>query len=1264
MISQKKIIIRSLVLLAALLASGLIAQDIPGNADAENANSAIFTLFNQTGNNLTSNFITGICEDSLGRLIIGTGKGMNFYNGYEFYTVPVPGDSNNIMTTTISGMVMDKKGFIYFGSMLNGLFRYDPARNSLKNIHIYHNPNFHKDDLMARFSQRIQSLLYLPEDRIIFSYFHQNGFFTLDTRTGHITESAVGNERVINRIVQGSGDDILIICTDGSVFRYDFTTNAISSVDLPELCNNCRISTAFVDSRKNIWFATANNGLFKVNGNTVESFPMDSDKNRDIYYRSFLEDKFHNIWIGTSEGLYRYNSDESWTHFQYQGNTGFSLPVENIWYLFIDSSNYLWIGTDHGLVRMITATNLAGYKVFHADKTHQTDVTCMTQLNTNRFLLGTNNSGLQIFDNRDVSIKPLMWANMDSVLKTGNVRNCVQSNNYIYTVFAHHGLFEAMLNDSEDLTFHPLSVPGYSGESKLPMFHNLGVDSRGNVWISLLRENSILYFDPVHRQFHNVSFPDSMRQKNSFIVQKFFNDRDGNLWLGTRNGLYEWNGREIIGHHSQMEDGRNFITGIHQDSHGDIWYSDQMEGLNTIGDDGAVKTIIANHKKEWIFDFELDENDNVIWYTQQKHGLGRYDMDLGTTSFLGLNQGLAGNNYYSLFFIDPYEILLFGNQGLSAYNTLTDQILNYTNDQGFRFSITVGATFVKKNDNLLFGGRDNIFSISPEDLVPEIPHKSVLFKSVFINNREVFSGSRNEHHQQYFSKNLNSKPVINMWSEDKIISFDYYYIDLVNADQTKYAIKLLNVDNDWQYVGHKRSASYAFLPPGKYELQVIAASAKGLWTPETASLQIWVHPSFWQTRTPKVLGILLLLLLLSLFWSLRIRRIRERNAFLQEHNKSLEEEIEKRKTIEKEIRKLSTAVEQSLESIVITDLSGTVEYVNPAFLITAGIKLDDCLGWPIGKLLGNDYSDKTMAFKIYKASISADKNTIFEYQRADGNVLRLIETVSPISIEEKVEKVLYIFHDITQITKMEKELELSRKMRAVGTLASGIAHDLNNILASIRLNADLIARATDFSEESQLDMNELVDSTNKAKNIVRQIVEFSRQEPASLLPINLSEVLEENSRVLQSIARDGIDFQLSVEKEMYILGDKTKLFQIMINLVTNAVDAIEGKGVIQIILKQQLLRDEDLAAYPGKQPGQYCVLSVQDSGCGISREHINQIFDPFFTTKQVGKGTGLGLSIIRSIIENFKGIITVDSNPGQGTVFTLIFPHYLSERKS
>lgn len=241
--------------------------------------------------------------------------------------------------------------------------------------------------------------------------------------------------------------------------------------------------------------------------------------------------------------------------------------------------------------------------------------------------------------------------------------------------------------------------------------------------------------------------------------------------------------------------------------------------------------------------------------------------------------------------------------------------------------------------------------------------------------------------------------------------------------------------------------------------------------------------------------------------------------------------------------------------------------------------------------------------------------------------------------------------------ELEQRLRQAYKMESIGTLAGGIAHDFNNILAAIFGYTELSLADSEPGTLVHSSLRSIMEAAKRARDLVGHILTFSRQSKHELMPVDVSPIVREVAKFIRASLPTSIEIRQKIKGAPMIMADPTQIHQVVMNLCTNAGQAMSGKdGVLAIELETVELDDEFINRHPGLKPGAHVKLTINDTGRGISPELLERIFDPFFTTKERGEGTGMGLSVVHGIVKSHGGIINVFSRLGEGTAFNVFFP--------
>ncbi|MDX8406904.1 MAG: ATP-binding protein [Mariprofundaceae bacterium] len=362
----------------------------------------------------------------------------------------------------------------------------------------------------------------------------------------------------------------------------------------------------------------------------------------------------------------------------------------------------------------------------------------------------------------------------------------------------------------------------------------------------------------------------------------------------------------------------------------------------------------------------------------------------------------------------------------------------------------------------------------------------------------------------------------------------------------------------------------------------------------------------------------------------------------------------------KQLLLLHQCIEHMHEALMITDAKGVIEYANPAFERITGYAVAEVLGGSPGILKSGKHPPEF--YQDFWKRISSGKawSGKMTDKRKDGSLYTARVSVTPVLDEQgMISHYIGMQEDVSGQHKLEERLHQAQKMESLGTLVGGIAHDFNNMLAGILGNIHIAKRYAGDNPKLHTTLERVDKLGYRAADMIKQLLAFARADPVEFKPFDLSEFLREASRLAKVSVPESIAFDVRVPEDepLTILGDTTQIQQIIMNLVNNARDALAtgNGGRIELSL-ERFEPDEAFIGEYQSAASAYACLKVTDNGEGIPADKLDNIFEPFFTTKPVGEGTGLGLAMIYGAMQRHDGIIRVDSEPGEGTTFSLYFP--------
>ncbi len=365
-----------------------------------------------------------------------------------------------------------------------------------------------------------------------------------------------------------------------------------------------------------------------------------------------------------------------------------------------------------------------------------------------------------------------------------------------------------------------------------------------------------------------------------------------------------------------------------------------------------------------------------------------------------------------------------------------------------------------------------------------------------------------------------------------------------------------------------------------------------------------------------------------------------------------------RKRLEEQQALISTAITQAAEGVVITDTKGNIQYANPFMTEMTGYPPEEIIS-STPRIFKSGKNDERLYQQLWRTITSGKKwEGILINKKKDGSLYEEKMLITPVANENgEISHFVAIKQDISKEKKLEQQLIQSQKLEAIGTLAGGIAHDFNNILTAIFGFTQLAKARIQLDNQAQEDLDQVLNGAKRARELVKHILTFSRKTENAIAPIRISLIIKEVIKMLRASIPATVEIEDDIAPESGVISaDPTQVHQILMNLCTNAAQAMEESGGKLSISLTNIEITGSTSPECSLHPGQYVKLMVTDTGPGIAPEIKSRIFDPFFTTKEVGKGTGMGLSVVHGIVESYGGGLSVESTLKKGTKFSIYFP--------
>jgi PAS domain S-box-containing protein len=344
--------------------------------------------------------------------------------------------------------------------------------------------------------------------------------------------------------------------------------------------------------------------------------------------------------------------------------------------------------------------------------------------------------------------------------------------------------------------------------------------------------------------------------------------------------------------------------------------------------------------------------------------------------------------------------------------------------------------------------------------------------------------------------------------------------------------------------------------------------------------------------------------------------------------------------------------------VVITDKAARIVYVNPAFERLTGYSRAEVMG-KNPRILKSGRQDAAF-YRTLWATITSGQpwHGRLVNRRKDGSLYTEEATITPVTDKRgRITNYIKVAYDITRELQLEQQFLSAQRLEAVGQLTAGIAHDFNNLLTVINGFAEMQQQYLPPDHPAHGHSRRILETGKRAAALINQLLAFARKQPIQPQVLDLNQVIREMEALLHRTLGEDIRLDIQLAPELWpVKMDPTQIEQVVMNMAVNARDAMPRGGTLTIETANVLLDDEYVARHLGSRPGEHVLLSITDTGVGMSREVQARIFEPFFTTKEMGKGSGLGLAAVYGIVKQNQGNIWVYSEEGRGTTFKIYLP--------
>ncbi len=1118
-----------------------------------------------------------------------------------------------------------------------------------------------------------------------------------------------------------TNDGYIWLATYGGLVRFNGVTFSVFDRDnTPQFTHN-RMLSLCADRDGGLWIGTEDDGLCRYRDGRFRKFTVD-DGIHETTVNALIQDRSGQLWVGGTTGIARYRNNR----FEYLNPGGKNMNITAIheddrgvvW--FADWGKGLYRYQDGEIAFFGVAEGLSGF-----------DIHSLCSDNDGHLMVGTIGRGLSrlVGDtfvpdtrlvNSPVNSIRCMYRDRAGTLWLGTRIGIAYLRGDDLDLFSRNNGFvddrvQAIFEDREGNLWVGVYKGGlcrfkdgcirtfFSGNGTLDSrIWAVFEDRDGVIWVGT-EQNGLkrMTGDTVTTMTVNDGLPSNK-------VQAFTQDEDGNIWIGTAAGVARYNdGKVTQRFFTSTRSTRQPVRYIYEapSMRGRIWLGTDSGGLKCLKNDTLFQFTLPGLVDESVISWIKEDptQAGVLWICSSR-GLIKLHVESEKMTLYTTADGLSTNRLCNGY-IDPRGIMWISTMGGGLNRIKNGRISYFTTSNGF-LDDAIWSIYEDKRQTLWMSSDKGIFFVKKQQLNDFADGKITAFhtESFGIANglkSAECNGSGNPVMKKSGSptlwyptmnglacldfsrirKNTIQPPVyieevridrrnqvlpadaeISAWRRD----FEFHFTALSFRDPTGVAIKyrLEGYDSHWVKAGTKRVAHYTNLSPGSYRFRVIAANEDGLWNQTGASISFSIkapfHHRWW-----------FLVLFYGLIAFLLFHLYRRRVAGMEKKIRRLEDQARDEQRAEDDLTHMQillTDIIDSMPSVLIgVDGEGCVTHWNAEAVRLTEIQANDAFGHHIADLYPDFKSElESMQTAIVKRIPQRNQKVI---RRVGKDTRYSTITIYPLAVEG-VEGAVIRIDDVTELANKEAQLRQAQKMETVGTLASGLAHDFNNILGGI-IGTLTLARFK-LDSEGEIPKDELDDYFSmmeecgeRATHMVKQLLTLSREQELEFAPVDLNLTIKQVMKICRSSLHKSIDIKAEFrDHPAMVNADPTQLGQVLLNFCVNADHAMtimrepdkSWGGTLSVGLERMHADSHFCAIHPEAREIDYWNLSVKDEGVGMDSETASRIFNPFFTRKEKGKGTGLGLAMAYSIVEQHQGFISFFSSEGVGTTFNIYLP--------
>ena len=1213
-------------------------------ASAQRSPLAFERMAQESG--LSNGTVTAIAQGRTGLLWFGTEDGLNLYDGSGFTLYrPVPGDSTSLSDGWVTDMLLARDGTRWIGTLRGGLNR------------------------------------YLPRTQTFLRYRSIPG------------DSASISSDQINSMYEAS-DGALWLGTARGLDRFDPATGKVrrfrpAPSDSSVLSND--VLAIAEDDSGQLW-VSARAGLFVFDPKRA-SFERVSDLLRTRLVLTLMRGREGMLWIGTEDELLAVEPRTRRVKYRHASaaEAGAAPSAGRVLALYQEESGKIWVGSDGGLASLDPSTGVFHRYCYDRNDPLSLGGDIVRSVFVDRggvLWVGLETYGVSKYAPAAVHFGLIQHdPSARRSLSDGYVRGIMQDSRGDVWIGTQFGGLDRLDGETGRITVYrhraddPRSLPGDNVWATLE-------DRSGVMWVGL-HARGLGTFDPRTGEFTRFQLVPS-----DASVNLLYEDRRGALLVGLEGrGMLEISPdrRSMRSYGKTQGDERvladDDVQAVLEDREGMLWVGgshgltrlDRRNGKFThfFGTPGRSDALAVDFVTNLV-----EDSRGTIWVATKGGGLSSFDRRTGHFTTIGIADGLPHSFVYGILEDARGRLWLSTDDGIAMFDPRTRMVTTYGLADGLQArEFNRRAHFRSPDGTMYFGGVNGVNIFRPDAVTPPPPPPRVAFITMQVGNGAA----------RYVIR-YGEDSVVRLAHDQNAFTFTFVALDFTAPGKISYAHRLEGLDRDWIGTHSRGEATYTNVRPGRYVLRVAATNVAGVWNRDAASVTIVIARPWWATWWARVLALLIVAGLPVVVVRMRLRSIRRRSALLEqrveeqtrdltEAQARLSEALERERKAARGLYEITAAVPGVVFRLrTAPDGSrGELSFVSEGVAGLYHLGRDG--GGAVGRQEDPRETARLLIERIHPDDLAAARRALAAsgaalepwralmrwYPTSESEVHWLSVRAHPSQHGDGFTEWTGVVTDVTaerraeaERAALESKMLQAQKSESLGIMAGGVAHDFNNLLVGILASADLLRYDTVLGGAAEETVAHIRTSALRAAELTRQMLAYAGKGRLVVERVNLSALVREMLTLVRSAVPRTIEFEFIAEDGAALVeADATQLRQVVMNLVTNASEAIgerPGRVSVHVKIEERSQRALGLLHAADDMPrhGPYVTLDVSDDGCGMEAALLERIFDPFFSTKFTGRG--LGLAALLGIVQAHHGGVSVETAPSRGTRFLVYFP--------